>query len=138
MTRRLTGRLSAALALAVLLPASQGLAQSDQNANRRGAPPAGNLMTAPPRDAPAPRRLGPQIPNYYFERGPVVRPKVPVGPNDVASSLRARGFRDIGPMQQRGSTSITEAVGPAGERVQLVIGPNGDIVGVRVLNPGDR
>ena len=82
--------------------------------------------------------MGPRIPNYYFDRGPVVRPKAPVGPNDVASSLRSRGFRDIGPMRQRGGTSITEAVGPAGERVQLVIGPNGDIVGVRVVNPGNR
>ena len=131
------GRLGAALALAMLLPASHGDAQPDQP--RRGAPSAGNLMRAPspPAHVPAPRGMGPRIPNYYFERGPVVRPKAPVGPNDVASSLRARGFRDIGPMQQRGGTSITEAVGPAGERVQLVIGPNGEIVGVRVL-PGNR
>ena len=130
------GRLGAAFALAMLLPAPHGHAQPDQRG--RGAPSARNLMTAPPRNVPAPRRLGPRIPNYYFERGPVVRPQAPVGPNDVASSLRARGFRDIGPMQQRGGTSITEAVGPAGERVQLVIGPNGEIVGVRVLNAGNR
>ena len=138
MTRRITTRLGVALALAAMIQSvAPATAQGGPGSNPRGAP--GNVMAAPPQSPPAPR-VAPPIPNYYFDRSPVVRPKAPVGtgPNDVASSLRARGFRDIGPMQQRGSTSITEAVGPAGERVQLVIAPNGDIVGVRVINPGDR
>jgi hypothetical protein len=89
--------------------------------------------------APALRRAPSQLPNYYFERGgAIAAPKAPVAPGDVANSLRARGFNEIGPVQRRGATSITEAVGPAGERVQLVIGPNGEIVGVRVLNQGGR
>ena len=144
MTRRKTTKFGAALALALTLsaPAFPAAAQggSAPAPAPRGAPNAapGNVMAAPSHTPE--RRIAPPIPNYYFDRSPVVRPKGPVGPapNDVASSLRARGFRDIGPMQQRGSTSITEAVGPAGERVQLVIAPNGDIVGVRVLNPGER
>jgi hypothetical protein len=141
--RRFTTRLGSALAVLALVQ-SAGLAAAQGGA--AGAPrgtPGGNVMVAPaqpPSEPPAARRVAPPIPNYYFDRSPVVRPKAPVGPapNDLATSLRARGFRDIGPMQQRGSTSITEAVGPAGERVQLVIAPNGDIVGVRVLNPGER
>jgi hypothetical protein len=121
-----------ALALALLWPAS-GEAQ-DFRVWRRPVPPA---IGVPVQGAPNLRRANPRLPNYYFERGgPVTAPKGPGGQGDIASSLRARGFRDIGPMQQRGSTSITEAVGPAGERVQLVIGPNGNIVGVRVLNQG--
>jgi hypothetical protein len=43
---------------------------------------------------------------------------------DVSNSLRARGFRDIAPPQQRGNTTIIpQATGPSGERVQLIIGP---------------
>ena len=141
--RRFTTRLGSALAVLALVQ-SAGLAAAQGGA--AGAPrgtPGGNVMVAPaqpPAEPPAARRVAPPIPNYYFDRSPVVRPKAPVGPapNDLATSLRARGFRDIGPMQQRGSTSITEAVGPAGERVQLVIAPNGDIVGVRVLDSRER
>jgi hypothetical protein len=33
---------------------------------------------------------------------------------------------------------IPRAIGPSGERVQLVIGPSGEIVGVRVLRPDER
>jgi len=147
MTRRITTRRGAAIALVAMILFAPVMPATGQG----GPPPAargasgnapgnapGNITAAPPQAQD--RRIAPPIPNYYFDRSPVVRPKGPVGPapNDVASSLRARGFRDIGPMQQRGSTSITEAVGPAGERVQLVIAPNGDIVGVRVLNPGER
>jgi hypothetical protein len=141
--RRIKTRLGAALAvLAMIQPIATATAQGVPNTAPRGTPP-GNVMAAPsqpPAEGLPARRVAPPIPNYYFDRSPVVRPKAPVGPapNDLASSLRARGFRDIGPMQQRGSTSITEAVGPAGERVQLVIAPNGDIVGVRVLDPRER
>jgi hypothetical protein len=141
---RIRTRVSAALAVLAMIHsiAPAGAQGGGQGPGPRGNP-GGNVMVAPaqPPADPAPaRRVAPPIPNYYFDRSPVVRPKAPVGPapNDLASSLRARGFRDIGPMQQRGSTSITEAVGPAGERVQLVIAPNGDIVGVRVLDPRER
>ncbi len=142
MTRRKTIMSGAALALALTLsaPAVPAAAQGGPAPAQRGVPnnASGKVLAVPSQ--PPERRIAPPIPNYYFDRSPVVRPKAPVGPapNDVASSLRARGFRDIGPMQQRGNTSITEAVGPAGERVQLVIAPNGDIVGVRVLNPRER
>jgi hypothetical protein len=133
MTRRITAGLGLALAFVLLAPLP-GEAQ-DFRVWRRPVPPAAGLPVQ--QGAPNLRRANPRLPNYYFDRsGPVAAPKGPVGQGDIASSLRARGFRDIGPMQQRGSTSITEAVGPAGERVQLVIGPNGNIVGVRVLNQG--
>jgi hypothetical protein len=126
--------LRAALTLALLAPAAAD-AQSGNPARPRV------LMPSPPATgAPAIRRGTPtQLPNYYFDRsGSVATPNTPVSPGDVANSLKARGFNNIGPVERRGSTSITEAVGPAGERVQLVIGPNGEIVGVRVLNQGGR
>ncbi len=95
-----------------------------------------------PRSAPgmqaAPAGPLPQLPPYYLERRSAV-PKGSMGPNDVAASLRARGFRDLAPVQQRGNTMIIpQATGPSGERVQLVIGPGGAIVGVRVLRPEGR
>jgi hypothetical protein len=127
--------------LAQLLAASSGEAQSSRNWNRSGPPPG--AYVAPPyhsaQGGPAIRGTQ-QLPNYYLVRqGPVAAPKGPVPPGDVATSLRARGFRDIGPVQQRGNTSIVpQATGPSGEKVQLVIGPNGEIVGVRVLGPGGR
>jgi hypothetical protein len=87
----------------------------------------------------APVGAPPPLPPYYLERRGLGAPKGSVGPGDVAASLRARGFRDIAPVQQRGNTMIIpQATGPAGERVQLVIGPGGEIVGVRVLRPDGR
>jgi hypothetical protein len=136
MARRIKARLGAALALALLLAPAAAGAQGFGNWNR----PRVLMPPSPPQSAPVIRR-GPsaQLPNYYFDRGgAVTAPKAPVGPGDVANSLRARGFNNIGPVERRGNTAITEAVGPAGERVQLVIGPTGEIVGVRVLNQGGR
>ncbi|HEY7458364.1 MAG TPA: hypothetical protein VH765_06390 [Xanthobacteraceae bacterium] len=130
----MTARLSAALALVLLLPILASEAQQFPNWRRPGAGAPG----APRVDLPL-RRSSPQLPNYYLERGgPVIAPSTPnapIAPGDVANSLRLRGFNNIGPVQRRGATSITEAVGPGGERVQLVIGPNGEIVGARVINP---
>lgn len=135
--------LGAALALALLLPASVSQAQGERAQVERtwrkpATPGVGNLAPPPPLPPGAPSvRRAPQVPNYYLERGgPVVAPQGPVGPGDIANSLRARGFNNIGPVERRGTTSITRAKGPSGEDVQLVIGPNGNIVGVRVLRPG--
>jgi hypothetical protein len=118
------------LALALLLPVHGSGAQTAPNVKQRG------VLAAPPQ-AGQPKTPG-QLPNYYFDQGRITAPKGPLGPGDIANSLRARGFNNIGPVQRRGNTSITEAIGPSGERVQLVIGPNGEIVGVRVLSPGKR
>jgi hypothetical protein len=142
MTRRIKVGGGLIVLLAQLLAASSGEAQSARNWNRSGPPPGVYVAPSPYHSAqggPAIRGTQ-QLPNYYLERqGPVAAPKGPVPPGDVATSLRARGFRDIGPVQQRGNTSIVpQATGPSGEKVQLVIGPNGEIVGVRVLGPGGR
>ena len=134
MARRHTARLSAALAVALFLPTAISEAQNFPNWRRPGGPQG---LAAPPPPVPPTRRIGPQLPNYYLDRGgSVTLPNTPTAPGDVANSLRARGFNNIGPVERRGATSITEAVGPTGERVQLVIGPNGEIVGARVLRPG--
>lgn len=137
MARRiLAGGLALLLAVALAAPASE--AQSAREWNRSAVP--GGVIVAPPLPPPPGGpppfvRSAPKLPQYYLDRsGPVTAPNTPVGPNDVAASLRARGFRDIAPVQQRGNTMIVpQATGPSGERVQLVIGPRGDIVGVRVL-----
>jgi hypothetical protein len=131
------GGVALALALALAAPASE--AQTPRNWNRSGLP-AGPFAVPPPPQALPPVRRAPQLPNYYLERrGPVAAPAAPVLPGDVTTSLRSRGFRDIGPVQQRGNTTIVpQATGPSGEKVQLVIGPNGEIVGVRVLGQGGR
>jgi hypothetical protein len=132
MARRLA-TIYAAFAFALLLPIPPGETQNFPNWRRPG--PAG--IAGPPQQLPPGRRVAPPLPNYYLERGgPVIAPKGPIGSGDVASSLRARGFDNIGPVERRGTTSITEAVGPGGEKVQLVIGPNGEIVGARVLRSG--
>jgi hypothetical protein len=136
MARRLTAGISAALVLAVLLPIPASEAQNFPNW-RRPAGPSG--VAGPSPVLPPVRRVAPRLPNYYLDRGgPVIAPSTPTGPGDVANSLRARGFNNIGPVERRGATSITEAVGPGGEKVQLVIGPNGEIVGARVLRSGGQ
>jgi hypothetical protein len=135
MARRKSAALGAALTLALLLPWQASHAQDFRNW-RRLVP--GVVPVPQPPAVPLGRRV-PQLPNYYLDRGgPVTGPVAPVAPADIANSLRARGFNNVGPIQRRGNTSITEAVGPAGERVQLVVGPNGEIVGVRVLGQGGR
>jgi hypothetical protein len=142
MARRILAGGGLALALAVVLGAPAAEAQGSRNWNRSGTP-AGSLAAPPPpppAQAGPPVRSTPQLPNYYLERrGPVATPRATTSPGDVAASLRARGFRDIGPVQQRGNTAIVpHATGPSGEKVQLVIGPNGEILGVRVLGLGGR
>jgi len=120
--QKMAGGVTLLLALLLVAPASEA-----QNGSRN-APGLQAAPSAPP----------PQLPPYYLEQRSAA-PKGSMGPNDVAASLRARGFRDIAPVQQRGNTMIVpQATGPAGERVQLVIGPSGEIVGVRVLPPEGR
>jgi hypothetical protein len=122
----------AALLLAVLLaaPASEAQPQPPRPWNRDAGP--GGVLAVPSTPPPV-VRSAPQLPHYYLERR-APSAQGPVGPNEVAASVRARGFRDIAPVQQRGNTLIIpQATGPSGERVQLVIGPSGEIVGVRVL-----
>ncbi len=139
MARRILAGGCAALALAFMLYAPASEAQSSRNWGRAGAP-GGPFASPPPPQSGPPVRSAPRLPEYYLERrGPVAAPRAPIAPGGVESSLRARGFRDIAPPQQRGNTTIVpQATGPSGERVQLVIGPNGEIVGVRVLGPGRR
>jgi hypothetical protein len=77
--------------------------------------------------------------DYYSQRGLVPGGHRMLGSNEVVNSLRARGFRDISPPQNRGSTFITEATGPRGERVRLIInGKSGGIDGVRAIGFEDR
>ena len=139
MEKRTTVWLGVGLALLLLLSASAAKAQDNRESRKSRQPDIGNLAP-PPQVPPGGRnvRRAPQVPNYYLDRsGPVAAPqKGPMGPNDIANSLRARGFNNIGPVERRGTTSITRAKGPSGEDVQLVIGPNGEILGVRVLKPG--
>jgi hypothetical protein len=136
MARRLMAVTSAAIALALLLPVLTSEAQNFPNWRRPAGQPG---VAGPPQLIPPTRRVAPQLPYYYLDRGgPLIAPSAPTGPGDVATSLRARGFNNIGPVERRGATSITEAVGPGGEKVQLVIGPNGEIVGARVLRSGGQ
>ena len=135
MARRTIAGGGLTLLLALLLAAPASEAQPRDRQWNRALPGGAYVVQPPPPPPGVPPRGAPQLPNYYLERqSPVAAPKAPVGPGDVAASLRARGFRDIGPVQQRGNTLIVpQATGPSGEKVQLVIGPNGEIVGVRVL-----
>lgn len=123
------------LALALLLFAPAGDAQTPSRQWNRNLPGPAQSGSPPP-----PVRNAPRLPEYYLERGGAVAvPRAPVGPNGITDSLQARGFRDIAPVQKRGNTLIVpHATGPSGEKVQLVIGPNGDILGVRVLGSGNR
>jgi hypothetical protein len=142
MARRMTAGGATLLALLLAVPVSEAQTIQRLPPGVQAVPPAvpGPPPPAgPPQAAPPIREVPQQLPPYYLERRGSNAVKGTLGPNDVAASLRARGFRDIGPVQQRGKTMIIpQATGPAGERVQLVIGPNGEIVGVRVLRSGER
>jgi hypothetical protein len=77
--------------------------------------------------------------DYYSQRGIASGSHKPLGSNEIVNSLQARGFREISPPKNRGSTYITEATGPGGERVRLVInGKSGGIDGVRPIGFDDR
>jgi hypothetical protein len=93
----------------------------------------GRIVIVPP--LPFIRPGIPLLPyDYYNQRGIVAGGHKPLGSNEIVSSLQARGFRDISPPKNRGSTYITEATGPGGERVRLIInGKSGGIDGVRAI-----
>jgi hypothetical protein len=77
--------------------------------------------------------------DYYSQRGIASGSHKPLGSNEIVNSLQARGFHEISPPKNRGSTYITEATGPGGERVRLVInGKSGGIDGVRPIGFDDR
>ncbi len=95
-----------------------------------------------PRRPPMPF-IRPGIPllpyDYYSQRGIAPGIHRPLGSNEVVNSLQAKGFRDIAPPKNRGSTYITEATGPGGERVRLIInGQSGGIDGVRAIDVDGR
>ena len=53
---------------------------------------------------------------------------------EVAASLKARGFVDVSAVRQRGRSFLAEATGPRGERVRLVLdADSGEINGVQVI-----
>ncbi len=77
--------------------------------------------------------------DYYGNRRIVPKARGPVSQNDIVSSLKKRGFRDIQVPRHRGSTYVVEATGALGERVRLIInGKTGGIDGVRVIGIGKR
>ncbi len=137
MVKRLAVMLGLALALASVLPVSSAEAEDLPFWKRRSFPGTGVFMPGVKREPYFRRRL--VVPNYFFEnRSPIFGPRRPVGHNELANSLRSRGFKDVGAIQQRGTTFITEATGPSGERVRLVInGVTGGIDGVRVIGKGN-
>jgi len=139
MAKRLIALLAVALALATVLPPSQSNAQSNGQSLRRTFPGIGIMLPRWRRHLLL-RKVPPRVPYYYYDnRGVFFGPRRATGRSDLVASLRARGFRDIGAIQQRGTTFICEATGPSGERVRLVInGLTGGIDGVRVIGFGPR
>jgi hypothetical protein len=127
-----------ALTLAVDFSASVSFAQHGFFLHRRRI---GRIVIVPNRP-PVPF-IRPGIPllpyDYYSQRGIEPGGHRPLGASEIVSSLRARGFRDISPLQNRGFTYITEATGPRGERVRLIINAkSGGIDGVRAIGFDDR
>jgi hypothetical protein len=127
-----------ALTLAVDFSASISFAQHGFFLHRRRI---GRIVLIP-RRPPMPF-IRPGIPllpyDYYSQRGIEPGGHRPLGPGEIVSSLQARGFREISPLQNRGFTYITEATGPRGERVRLIINAkSGGIDGVRAIGFDDR
>ena len=140
MSRRTIATLLVALAtmLAVDFSASVSFGQHGFFQHRRRI---GRIVIFP-RRPPMPF-IRPGIPllpyDYYSQRGIAPGVHRPLGSNEVVNSLQARGFRDIAPPKNRGSTYITEATGPGGERVRLIInGQSGGIDGVRAIDVDGR
>lgn len=123
--------------LAGILPAAGADAQ-ERLWKRRPMPDFGMSFPNRLREPFFRRGIAP-LPGYFFENRSTIffGPRRPFGHNELVNALRARGFKDVGAIQQRGSTFITEATGPSGERVRLVInGITGGIDGVRVIGKG--
>jgi len=133
-----TFAIAVAMTLAVDFSASVSFGQHGVFMQRRRI---GRIAIAP-RRPPMPF-IRPGIPllsyDYYSQRGIAPGGHKPLGASEIVSSLQAKGFRDISPPQNRGSTYITEATGPRGERVRLIInGKSGGIDGVRAIGFDDR
>jgi hypothetical protein len=127
-----------AVTLAVDFSASVSFGQHGPFLHRRRI---GRILIFPPRLLlPFVRPGIPFLPyDYYNQRGIASGGHKPLGSSEIVNSLQARGFRDISPPKNRGSTYITEATGPGGERVRLVInGKSGGIDGVRAIGFDDR
>jgi hypothetical protein len=127
----------AAVILVFDLSASVSLAQHGPFLRRQRI---GRIFFPPHLPLPFVRRGIPLLPyDYYSQRGVAPGGHKLLGPNEIVSSLQSRGFRDIAPPQNRGFTYITEATGPRGERVRLIInGQSGGIDGVRAIGFEDR
>jgi hypothetical protein len=139
MLKRWVAMLALALALVATVPAPVGVAEEQSIWTRRPFPGFGVILPSMRRHYLLQRTI-PRMPRYYYDnRGTLFGPRRPSGRSDIATSLRARGFRDIGTIQHRGTTYVTEATGPEGERVRLVInGLTGGIDGVRVIGVGKK
>jgi len=140
MSRRTfaTFAIAVTMTLAVDFSASVSFGQHGFFMQRRRI---GRIAIAPGR--PPMPFIRPGIPllpyDYYSQRGIAPGGHKPLGSSEIVSSLQAKGFRDISPPQNRGSTYITEATGPRGERVRLIInGKSGGIDGVRAIGFDDR
>ena len=129
--------LVAALMLVINFSASTSFAQHGPFQHRQRI---GRIVVLPRLPVPFVRRGIPLLPyDYYSQRGIAPGGHKLLGSNEVVTSLQARGFHDISPPQNRGSTYITEATGPRGERVRLIInGKSGGIDGVRPIGFEDR
>lgn len=124
---------AAAVTLAVDFSASVSFGQHGPFLHRRQI---GRIVIVPQRPfLPFIRPGIPLLPyDYYSQRGIAPGGHKPLGSSEIVSSLQARGFHDISPPKNRGSTYITEATGPGGERVRLIInGKSGGIDGVRAI-----
>ncbi|MFS8035590.1 hypothetical protein ACI7BZ_01275 [Xanthobacter sp. AM11] len=85
-----------------------------------------------PLDRASPLPLTQPDPYRPYQGRPAAGP--PRGPEQVAASLRSRGFVEVSAVRQRGRTFLAEATGPRGERVRLVIdGASGEISGMQVI-----
>ncbi len=139
MAKRMIALLAIALALATVLPPPQSIAQQNGQSFRRTFPGIGIMLPRWRRHLLL-RKVQPRVPYYYYDnRGAFFGPRRTTGRSELVASLRARGFSDIGTIQQRGTIFIFEATGPGGERVRLVVnGLTGGIDGVRLIGVGNK
>lgn len=102
---------------------------------------AGMLGVTPPRMAMRSDAIAAQMPSPLVARSAPYQPYqshpvhgAPLTSEEVAPSLRARGFVDVSAVRQRGRSFLAEATGPRGERVRLVLdAESGEISGMQVI-----
>lgn len=74
---------------------------------------------------------------YQPYQHPAPAARLPLAAEDVARSLKARGFVDVTVVRQRGRNFLCEATGPRGERVRLVVdAASAEISGMQVIGYG--